>query len=68
MDNGENQYRVQRLELNTRKTGDYDGDTSSNTRILPPYSQPVSDNNIPQINNNVKLPIVSNNDMQNKVI
>ena len=66
MDNGENQYRVQRLELDTRKTGDYDGDASNNTRILPPYSQPVSDDNIPQSNQNVKssiLPITNN--MQN---
>ena len=27
--------------------------------------QPVSDNNIPQINNNVKLPVINNNNIQN---
>ena len=43
-----NQYRFQRLEKEHKKTGDYDGDTSNITGILPPYSQPVSyDNNIP---------------------
>ena len=45
MDNGENQYRVQRLELDTKKTGDYDEDASNNTRILSSNSQPVSYSN-----------------------
>lgn len=54
MENGENQYRVQRLEKKMKKTGDYDGDISNKTNILPPYSQPAfSANNIPQSGNNV---------------
>lgn len=58
MASGENQYRVQRLEKSTKKTGDYDGDTSNKTSVLPPYSQPVSyDNNIPQFEQNVKSDI-----------
>ena len=58
MASGENQYRVQRLEKSTKKTGDYDGDTSNKTSVLPPYSQPVSyDNNIPQFKQNVKSDI-----------
>lgn len=67
MENGENQYRVQRLEKKMKKTGDYDGDISNKTNILPPYSQPAfSANNIPQLNNNVNsgiLPTINN--MQN---
>lgn len=67
MENGENQYRVQRLEKKMKKTGDYDGDISNKTNILPPYSQPAfSANNISQSNNNVNsgiLPTINN--MQN---
>lgn len=44
MKDGQNQYRVQRLERNIQKTGNYDGDTKS---ALPPYSQPVSKKMIP---------------------
>ncbi len=64
MENGENQYRVQRLEKKMKKTGDYDGDISNKTNILPPYSQPAfSANNISQSNQNVKsdiLPTINN--------
>lgn len=63
MSNGENHYRVQKLEkINNKKTEISTGSTKS---TLPVSEIPVSDNNIPQINENVKLPIVSNNDMQN---
>lgn len=63
MSNGENHYRVQKLEkISNKKTEISTGSTKS---TLPVSEIPVSDNNIPQINENVKLPIVSNNDMQN---
>lgn len=66
MASGENQYRVQRLEKSTKKTGDYDGDTSNKTSVLPPYSQPVSyDNNIPQFNQNVKSDISNDSIREN---
>lgn len=67
MENGENQYRVQRLEKKMKKTGDYDGDISNKTNILPPYSQPAfSANNISQSNNNVNSGILPTiNKMQN---
>lgn len=65
MDNGENQYRVQRLEKSIQKTGDHDGDASSDTRILPSYDQPVSISN--DITNKPKsqiAPLPTNNNMQ----
>ena len=67
MENGENQYRVQRLEKKMKKTGDYDGDISNRTNILPPYSQPAfSTDNIPQSNEKVKSDILPTiNNMQN---
>lgn len=38
MQDGQNQYRVQRLELDEKKQADYDGDI---VNALPPYSQSV---------------------------
>ena len=63
MKDGQNQYRVQRLERNIQKTGNYDGDTKS---ALPPYSQPVSTKN-----DTIKLPksqnkVSNTNNTQNK--
>lgn len=63
MQDGQNQYRIQRLEKDIKKQIDYDGDINN---ALPPNSQPVSNNNISQQNHIVKHDISSNdNIMQN---
>lgn len=62
MKDGQNQYRVQRLEADIKKQTNYDGDILN---ALPPYSQSASDNNIPQVDGNVKQSLPINNNMQN---
>lgn len=65
MNSGENQYRVQRLEPK-EKTGDYDGVASNNTRNLPPYSQPVSNDNDTTKTNKSQIAPSQNSMQQNE--
>ena len=61
LDSGENQYRVQRLQEKTKKQITHSGDASNKTRILPAFEQSAFyGNNIPQSNENVKLPSINN--------
>ncbi len=67
LENGENQYRVQRLQKKIKKQTAHSGDTSNKTRILPAFEQfAFSSNNISQSNNNVNSDILPTiNNMQN---
>ena len=59
-ENGENHYRVQRLQ----KKADTSAGNIANSNITPTLEASAYDNNIPQINEKVKL-LPTNNDMQN---
>lgn len=64
-DNGENHYRVQRLEKQNIKKMEPSARNIANSNITLTHEDSISDNNIPQINQNVKLPVISNNNTQN---
>lgn len=64
-ENGENHYRVQRLEKQLSKKMESSAENIANSNITSTYEDSISNENIPQINRNVKLPIANNNNMQN---
>lgn len=61
LDSDENQYWVQRLQEKTKKQITHSGDASNKTKILPAFEQSAFyGKNIPQSNENVKLPSINN--------
>lgn len=70
MNDGTNQYRVQRLKENQQKKlmPQSRASTNNNVNTDRTFEVSISENNISQFDNNVKLSNINNIDMQNNQI